>query len=119
MIALMRAALAVSAMLTIGPGVAMAQQAGSGTTAAGRAVSEGQPVAAATPDTMPQLCRLREQQIVGLVRTIAARSRAAAPTVPAQRDALGQQLRGLMANERDLELSWNRLECARILYGAR
>jgi hypothetical protein len=69
---------------------------------------------------MPQLCRMREQQIVGLVRTIAARSQAAGATQGgAQRDAASKQIEDLLQTERDLERSWQNLDCAHILYGTR
>ncbi len=86
-----------------------------------------QPAQAAAPqqqqvviNSVPLLCRVREQELVGLNRMVGERNQALQREADAnKRQALGQQLQGMINNLRETESSWSRMECAKILYGAR
>jgi len=70
--------------------------------------------------SVPLLCRVREQELVGINRLVADRNQALQREAdPTKRQALGQQLQNFVNNLRETEASWSRMDCARILYGAR
>ncbi|MBK9012307.1 hypothetical protein [Novosphingobium sp.] len=71
-------------------------------------------------NSVPLLCRVREQEIVAINRLVGDRNQALQrETDPNRRQALNQQLQNFVNNLRETEASWSRMECAKILYGAR
>ena len=71
-------------------------------------------------ETVPQICRLREREIVNLNLQIFGRNAASLKeTDEAKRKDIVTQAQNLLAALREAESSWSRLDCARILYGAR
>jgi len=70
--------------------------------------------------TVPQICRIREGEIVRTNLQILQRNRAANQEQDqAKRNALLEGNRNLVAALQAAEASWNRMDCARILYNAR
>lgn len=79
-----------------------------------------QPAQAATVSTIPQLCRIREQDILQLSRNMADRANALQRETDANtRNAISQQLQNVMNSLREAENSWNRMDCSMILYSPR
>ncbi len=71
-------------------------------------------------NSVPLLCRVREQEIVAINRLVVDRNQALQrETDPNRRQTTAQQLQNFVNNLRETEASWSRMECAKILYGAR
>ncbi len=67
--------------------------------------------------SIAQVCQLREREIAGLNSQILARSQAAArETDPTRRNQVAAPLQQLRANLQGSEVSWQRMDCARVLY---
>lgn len=112
--------IALIVLIAAATGSAQAQPKPSITAAS---VSTQQPQGQAQPApfaNIPQLCQTREREVVGINLEIVARARAAdAEKDPAKRSQIAAPLQNLRANLVQAESSWSRLDCARILYGAR
>lgn len=71
-------------------------------------------------NSVPILCRIREQELLQLNRMVGERNQAAQKETDAtKRQAIGQQLQNIVVNLRETEASWQRMNCSGILYGAR
>ena len=71
-------------------------------------------------NSVPLVCRVREQQIVGLNGQINQALQAAQRETDAtRRQQAMQQRQQLQASLRESEASWSRMNCAGILYNAR
>lgn len=67
--------------------------------------------------SMAQVCQFREREIAGLNAQILSRSQAAArETDPNRRTQIAAPLQQLRANLQGSEVSWQRMDCARVLY---
>lgn len=82
--------------------------------------AQGQQPQANVVSTIPQLCRIREQDILALNRTMVDRSQAQQRETDANtRKAIAQQIQNVMGSLREAENSWNRMNCSTLLYGQR
>lgn len=96
-----------------------------GAAAQNRPAQQAQPAAQAPQqqvqiNSVPLLCRVREQELVALNRLVVERNQALQRETDAtKRQALAQQVQNLVNNMRETEASWSRMECAKILYAAR
>lgn len=71
-------------------------------------------------NSVPVLCRIREQELIQINRMIGERNQALQKEADAtKRQALGQQLQNAVVNLRETEASWQRMNCSGILYAAR
>ena len=102
-----------------------ATTAATGATAQNRpAAQQAQPAPQAQQqvqvNSVPLLCRLREQELVTLNRLVVERNQALQRETDAtKRQALAQQVQSFTNKMRETEASWSRMDCARIIYGAR
>jgi hypothetical protein len=70
--------------------------------------------------TLPQICRIREQELVAVNLQILNRNGLASREKDeAKRTQLLAPVQNLQAALREGEASWSRMDCARMLYGAR
>lgn len=95
-----------------------------GAAAQNRPAQQAQPAAQAPQqvqiNSVPLLCRVREQELVALNRLVVERNQALQRETDAtKRQAQAQQVQNLVNNMRETEASWSRMECAKILYAAR
>ncbi len=115
-----RTAAALIAIVAAAPLVAQTARPAAQGTAARPA---GQPQAQ-QPQTVvnnvPTLCRVREQEIIGLNRALAERNQVLqAEKDQAKRQPIIQQMQNLQANLRETESSWQRMSCVSLLYNVR
>ena len=67
-----------------------------------------------------QLCQLRERELIGINEQVRARNQAAgAARDQAEREKILAPMQNLISNMKETEGSWYRMDCARMLYGAR
>lgn len=110
--------LALAAPMLAVPSAAQAQAAAPARAAP--AAATGTPPAAPAFANIPQLCQAREREIVGINGQLLGRVRAAeAEKDTARRAQILAPMGDLRSNLVQSEASWQRLDCARILYGAR
>lgn len=85
------------------------------------APAAGEPSAQQLPfNNIPQVCQARERDVVGINIQILMRMRSGnVEKDPAKRAQILAPVQNLRADLIQAESSWSRLDCARILYGAR
>jgi hypothetical protein len=72
---------------------------------------------AATPQSVPELCRVREREILNFNKLLLDRNRSmVAERDPAKQIAIAETLPRLKEQLRETEESWQRLDCANLLY---
>jgi len=110
---------AIAATLTAAPLVAQSTPRSTS-----QPVVQGQTQQAAqrttTISNVPQVCQMREREIVSLNGQILNRIQAAnRETDQNKKSQILQPIQNLRGNLAQAEASWNRMECARLLYNAR
>lgn len=76
--------------------------------------------AAVTISNVPQVCQIREREIVSINGTLSQRNAAAnRETDQARKNAILASMEGTRAALRETEASWDRMDCGQILYVTR
>jgi hypothetical protein len=76
--------------------------------------------AAVTISNVPQVCQIREREIVSINGTLSQRNAAAnRETDQARKNAILTSMEGTRAALRETEASWDRMDCGQILYVSR